>query len=139
MKIRTMKILLVVQLVVIVLIVKGIIPDVVRGIIPNGDVKNKTGLLREISPDGNYVLTIEERGKPVFFFYPDCIRVYLRENTTSVRRYAVMFHVDIVTGGSTARYEIEWMEDGVQIILSGKESHYYILPFKTLEDAGKLL
>ena len=33
-------------------------------------------------------------------------------------------------------YEIEWLDDGVQIILSGEEqpTAYYILPYKTLEE-----
>lgn len=133
MKKRIMERLLLVEFIIIVLLLLWIS----WYLIFNSD---KVELLHEISPDGNYVLIIEEQGKPFFFLYPDCIKVYLHENTDDIRnRYSVTIQMGIVTGGSTARYEIEWMEDGVQIILSGKESHYYILPFKTLEDAGKLL
>ena len=38
--------------------------------------------------------------------------------------------------GARGEYEIEWLDDGVQIILSGEEqpTAYYILPYKTLEE-----
>lgn len=55
------------------------------------------------------------------------------------RKYTALFEVDISSGGSYAKYAVEWLEDGVQIILSGHKSQYYILPFKTLEDADRLL
>lgn len=56
--------------------------------------------------------------------------MYLYENTNNQERYVVDFFAGIHTGGETADYKIEWLEDGVQIILSGVESHYYILPLK---------
>jgi len=125
MKERTMKTLLIIQLMVIVLIVKWIIP--------NGDEKNKTELLREISPDGDYVLLIEELGTAVFTY--DCIKVTLYENSNSPEYYSASFWVDVHTGGGNAHYGIEWLEDGVQVILSGSESDYYILPFQTSGDS----
>lgn len=126
MKIRTMKTLLIIQFVIIVLIVKWILP--------NGNVKNKTELLREISPDGDYVLLIEELGKPVFS-HCDSIKVTLYENNNSHDYYSASFEDQILGDGGTANYEIKWLEDGVQIILSGGRAYYYILPFKTLEDS----
>ncbi|MCM1056086.1 MAG: hypothetical protein NC517_00540 [Firmicutes bacterium] len=96
---------------------------------------NRTELLRETSPDGDYVLLIEELGTPSSFFYSlDRIQVTLCENS-SHEYYCASFRADIPTRGDTAEYEIQWMEDSVQIILSGHESQYYILPFKTLEDS----
>lgn len=101
------------------------------------DGNNKTELLREISPDGDYVLLIEELGKPVLYskyYASDRIKVTLYENN-SHENYCESFRVEISTCGDTAQYEIEWLEDGVKIVLSGFESdYYYILPFKTSED-----
>ena len=128
MKVRTLKILLIIQFVVIVLILMWIFGDVKDG-------NNETELLREISPDGNYVLLIEKLGNPGFFAV-DRIKVKMYENNTQ-EHYGVTFRVDISTGGGSAKYEIEWLEYGVQIILSGARSEYYILPFKTLEDSKR--
>ena len=131
MKTRTLKILLMIQSVVLVLILTWLFVKI-------KDANKETELLREISPDGDYELLIEELGKPTFFLFPiDRIRVYLYENTNNQERYVVTFRVDVRTEGGTADYNIEWLEDGVQIILSGVESNYYILPFKTLEDSKR--
>lgn len=131
MKTRTLKILLMIQSVVLVLILTWLFVKI-------KDANKETELLHEISPDGNYELLIEELGKPTFFLFPiDRIRVYLYENTNNQERYVVTFRVDVRTEGGTADYNIEWLEDGVQIILSGVEYHYYILPFKTLEDSKR--
>ena len=42
----------------------------------------------------------------------------------------------VANDGARGEYEIEWLDDGVQIILSGEEqpTAYYILPYKTLEE-----
>lgn len=101
------------------------------------DDNNKTELLREISPDGNYVLRIDELGEPNSFYKIDYIQVTLYENDNSYHYYAD-FIADVSTNGGHAKYEIEWLEDGVQIVLTGHMSQYYILPFKTLEDSDKL-
>ncbi|MCH5276077.1 MAG: hypothetical protein J1E65_09560 [Lachnospiraceae bacterium] len=47
---------------------------------------------------------------------------------------------DVATDGGHAGYVVEWLEDGVQIALSGSEqpTAYYILPFKTLEETAKM-
>ena len=128
MKPRILKTLLIIEFVIIVLIFMWIFFLIKDG-------KKETELLREISPDGNYELVIEEWGKPTFFLFPiDRIEVYLRENTYNQERYVATFRVNVRTGGGVAGYKIEWLENGVQIILSGVENHYYILPFKTLED-----
>lgn len=101
------------------------------------DGNNKTELLREISPDGDYVLLIEELGKPVLYskyYASDRIKVTLYQNN-SHENYCESFRVEISTRGDTAQYEIEWMEDGVRIVFSGWESDYcYILPFKASEN-----
>ena len=128
MKPRTMKILLVVQIVAIVLIVKWIIPD------GNGG-NNKTELLREISPNGDYILLIEELSN--MFISPSTkrVEVTLYENNNRHEHYSATFDVDFFIGNRNADYGIEWLEDGVQVIISGLESRYYILPFITLEDS----
>ena len=42
----------------------------------------------------------------------------------------------VANDGARGEYEIEWLDDGVQIILLGEEqpTAYYILPYKTLEE-----
>lgn len=131
MKPRVLKTLLIIQFVVIALILMWFFYELIAG-------NKETELLREISPDGNYEFLIKELGKPTFFLFPiDRFRVYLCENTNNKERYVVSFRVDVRTGGGTADYKIEWLEDSVQIVLSGLESHYYILPFKTLEDSKR--
>lgn len=50
--------------------------------------------------------------------------------------YRASFKADVANDGERGEYEIEWLDDGVQIILSGEEqpTAYYILPYKTLEE-----
>lgn len=122
MKTGTMRILFVIQLVVIILIVKWIMPG--------GYGKNSTELLRETSPDSGYVLLIEElRESTLSKGY--VIEVTLYENGNSPECYSASFWADVHTGGGSVHYGVEWLEDGVQVILSGTESYYFILPFKT--------
>ena len=127
MKPRTMKILLVVQFVAIVLIVKWIIPD------GNGS-KYKIELRREISPNGDYILLIEERPDMSISRSMKCVEVTLYENNNRHERYSATFDVNFFLGYGNGDYGIEWLEDGVQVIISGSDSRYYILPFHTLED-----
>ena len=122
MKTGTMRILFVIQLVVIILIGKWIAPS--------GYGKNSKELLRETSPDSGYVLLIEEVGESTFSTYYT-IEVTLYENSNSPECYSASFRDDVHTGGGSVHYGIEWLEDGVQVILSGTESDYFILPFKT--------
>lgn len=72
------------------------------------------------------------------FSHSENIEVELCENKSS-KKYTAMFETEILTGGPLARYAVEWQKDGVEVILCGTESQYYILPFKTLEDANRLL
>ena len=92
-------------------------------------------LFREISPNGDYVLYIEELGDPDWPFGADHLGVTLFENNKK-QYYRVSFHADVSNDGAPAHFEVEWMEDGVQVILKGSEQPdaYYILPFRTLED-----
>lgn len=129
MKRKTLKMLLVTEFMVILLLFLWIFWYIRY----NSD---NMELLHETSPDGDYVLRIEKPSKPVFSLYPAHIRVNLYSHEHS---YAVVFHTEVATGDGTVHYGIEWLDDGVLIILSGKESYYYILPFKTLEDSRKLL
>lgn len=122
MKTGTMRILFVIQLVLILLIGKWISPG--------GYDKDSTELLRETSPDGRYVLLIEEFGESVLS-KSYIIEVTLYENNNSFECYSTSFQVDVHTGGGSVHCGIEWLDDGVQIILSGSESDYFILPFKT--------
>ena len=100
----------------------------------------RTELFKEVSPDGNYTLLIQEIGKPDFPFGSDHIRVYLSEKRSKDDRYKPYYHtefnVDIPTDGTQAGYRVEWIEDGVQVVLLGvkKTEAYYILPFKTLKE-----
>ena len=131
MKAKTLKTLLIIETTVIVLILMWVFYEVARS-------NNKTELLREVSPDGKYVLLIQELGKPspVFsgsFYTIDRIKVVLFENNNK-EHYSAMFNADIPTDFVSVQYEIGWLEDGVQIVLSGFETQRYILPFKTLED-----
>jgi len=95
----------------------------------------KTELLRETSPDGNYLLIIQELGTPDWPFGADHLIVSLYEQNTEPR-YRVSFQADVSNDGCMADYEIEWLEEGVQIVLIGSEqpTAYYVLPFKTLNE-----
>ena len=42
------------------------------------------------------------------------------------------FRVDVSTGGGPAEFDIEWMEDGVQIVLYGNKAQYYFCRLKLL-------
>lgn len=95
----------------------------------------KTELLRETSPNGDYLLVIQELGEPGWAFGSDHLRVLLYEKK-SAHFYKVSFDADVANNGMHASFEVEWMEDGVQIALKGCEqpTAFYILPFKTLPD-----
>lgn len=121
MKTKTLKILLIVESVVMILLLWWFYSEIT-------DSNNRIVLLRENSPDGDYELIIQEIGKPRFFYPVDRIQVTLSDNNNPGHYTA--FRVDISTGGDFAKYEIEWMEDGVQIVLSGDKFLFYILPFK---------
>lgn len=100
----------------------------------------ETELLRESSPDGSYTLLIKEVGEPGFPFGEDRLEVTLFEAIPEGEayhiRYRASFMADVANDGARGAYRIEWLEDGVQVALSGKgqPTAYYILPFKTLDD-----
>ena len=95
----------------------------------------KTVLCRDISPDGKYCVLIEENGLPDWPFGSDHLSIALYENSDD-HRYSVRFDADVATDGCQADYEVEWLEEGAQIALTGSDQpvSYYILPFRTLEE-----
>lgn len=127
MKSRVFKVLLSIETFIIVLEVLWIC----FALITSG----KTELLRETSPNGDYLLVIQELGEPGWAFGKDHLRVLLYEKN-SAHFYKVSFDADVANNGMQAAFEVEWMEDGVQIALKGCEqpTAFYILPFKTLPD-----
>lgn len=95
----------------------------------------KTVLCRDISPDGKYCVLIEENGLPDWPFGSDHLSIALYENSDD-HRYSVRFDADVATDGCQADYEVEWLEEGAQIALTGSDQPvaYYILPFRTLKE-----
>ncbi len=91
-----------------------------------------TELFRENSPNGEYVLYIEEIGTSDWPFDADHLEITLYKNTSPDQ--SVSFGVDVRNDGAHD-YEIAWLDNGVQIALNGEEqpTTYYILPFKTLD------
>lgn len=110
-----------------------------ENILEAGSTKNE--LLRELSPDGNYTLLIMEVRPPDFPFGDAHLEITLFEVIPEDERprvyYRASFKADVANDGARAGYEVEWLEDGVQIALSGKgqPTSYYVLPFKTLDEA----
>lgn len=95
-------------------------------------------LFRELSPDGNYTLVIMAVGEPGFSFGTDQLEVTLfemiPESKSPSKYYRVSFRATVANDGARAEYKVEWLDDGVQIALSGEEqpTAYYVLPFKKL-------
>lgn len=104
------------------------------------NVSGQTEIFREESPDGKYTLKIDEIGTPDFPFGNSHLEITLFEMPPEDERpglyYCASFKADVANDGARGEYEIEWLNDGVQIILSGEEqpTAYYILPYKTLEE-----
>lgn len=98
-------------------------------------LNKNTELFREYSPTCEYVLCITEIGMPAWPFGSDCVRVTLYESDSPDK--SVSFEADVRNDGAQAEYEVTWLDDGVQIALSGEEqlTSYYVLPFKTLSDS----
>lgn len=86
---------------------------------------NDSVVLRELSPCGNYTLLIEEIDEPDFPFGKDHLQVTLFEMLPEDERlvvyYRASFQADVANDGIKADYEIEWMENGVQIALIGSQ------------------
>lgn len=102
------------------------------------NVLEETEIFREESPDCNFVVYIEEIAPPTFPFGDAHLQVTLFEVITEDERpgryYRASFKADVANDGASASYEIEWLEDGLQIALIGSEqpTAYYILPFRTI-------
>ncbi len=98
-----------------------------------------TELCRESSPDEKFFVLVQEIGEPGFPFGSDRIEVTLFEKRSEEYPfkpfYMVSFTADIPTDGTKAGYRVEWLDDGVQVVLRGEKGreYYYILPFKTIE------
>lgn len=90
-------------------------------------------LLRDTSPDGGYTLVITRIAEPDFPFGDDHLKVKLFEVIPDlIYYYRATFKEDVSNDGAPAAYQIEWLEDGVQVALIGSEqpTAYCILPFK---------
>lgn len=89
-------------------------------------------LLKETSPNQRYTIEITELGEPEWPFGPDKLQVSLYENGCGKEGYQVAFDALVANDGCEAGYEVEWMDDGVQIVLTGSEQPdaYYFLPFE---------
>lgn len=104
-----------------------------------GEKSTENELFRELSPDGNYTLVIRAVGEPGFSFGTDQLEVTLFEMIPESERpskyYRASFRADVANDGARAEYKVEWLDDGVQVVLSGEEqpTAYYILPFKKLD------
>lgn len=95
-------------------------------------LNKNTELFREYSPNREYVLYITEIGTPAWPFGPDRVKITMYKSEAPDQ--CVSFRADVRNDGAPAGYEVTWLDDGVQITLSGEEqpTSYYILPFKTL-------
>lgn len=100
------------------------------------DSNKTTELFREYSPDREYILYITEIGTPAWPFGADRVRITLYKSEFPDQ--SVSFLADVRNDGARAEYEVTWLDNGVQIALSGEEqlTSYYILPFKTLSESS---
>lgn len=91
----------------------------------------KKELFRENSPNGDYVLCISELGTPDWPFGKDHLYIMFYEKD-NVANYRISFSADVANDGIQAGYQVEWIDEGVLIVLKGSEqpNAYYILPFK---------
>ncbi len=103
-------------------------------------VSDNTELLREASPAGDYTLLITRIAEPDFPFGEDHLQITLfeviPEGEAPRAYYRTSFQADVANDGAPAAYQIEWLEEGVQIALTGSEqpTAYYILPFKGIDE-----
>lgn len=123
---KILKRIIVVESIVIAIFLLWIIYQIINA-------KHTTVQFQEASPDGSYVLCIEELGSPTPVLYPmDRIRIRFRESDEKEERHSITFRVNVPTKGGKADCNVEWLDDGVRIVLSGTESQYYVLPYVTL-------
>lgn len=122
MKTRHLILILVIQAVVIALILVWIIPNGRR----NGYYSE---LLHEQSPDGGYVLLIEENENSPGHSYRD-VRVTICENDSDYSGYVATMDVSVHVGNTPMNFEVEWGRDEVWLNITGVSSFQCILPLK---------
>lgn len=96
--------------------------------------KRTTELLRETSPNGDFVIVVSEKGEPDWPFGPAHVEVSLFETGDS--GYRVSIESEVHNDGGHAGVQVAWLEESVQIVLSGKEQPdaAVLLPLRTLTD-----
>ena len=122
MKTKHLILLLVIQTVVIVLVLLWIIPNPRRS-------RYHSELLREQSPDGGYVLVIEEDKNSLGYSYRD-IRIIICENGSDSSGYAASMDVSVHVGNNPMNFEVEWGQGEVCLNITGANSFQIILPLK---------
>ena len=122
MKTKYLILLLVIQTVVIVLVLLWIIPNPRRS-------RYHSELLREQSPDGGYVLVIEEDKNSLGYSYRD-IRIIICENGSDSSGYAASMDVSVHVGNNPMNFEVEWGQGEVCLNITGANSFQIILPLK---------
>lgn len=108
-----------------------LIAVIVTGMITYKSDHTVSEIFRESSPDGQYTVKIDRIGDPAWLtgsYGYDRLTVHLFKPDTL---YGTKFSTEICTDGGYVEYAVEWLPDGVQITLSGKEQSdsVYILPF----------
>lgn len=60
----------------------------------------------------------------------------ISENERPRRYYRASFRAEVANDGARAEYKVEWLDEGVQIALSGEEqpTAYYVFPFITIDE-----
>ena len=122
MKTKHLILLLVIQTVVIVLVLLWIIPNPRRS-------RYHSELLREQSPDGGYVLVIEEDKNSLGYSYRD-IRIIICENGSDSSGYTASMDVSVHVGNNPMNFEVEWGQGEVCLNITGANSFQIILPLK---------
>ena len=89
-------------------------------------------IFREASPNGECELVIWRIGVPGPFGVEQLdFSLYNKTTSDNNCSYPTEFSADVANDGGTGAYRIEWLDDCVQITLSGDEQEdaMYILPF----------
>ncbi|MCD8378992.1 MAG: hypothetical protein LUC95_01410 [Lachnospiraceae bacterium] len=119
---------------IIIIIETGITIFVIADVCVCFAISGKTVLYSEESPDGNYICTIVELGKPGVLY--DDLKISLLRYEDL---YRSSFEASVSNGGYPADFEVEWTGEGVLITLIGSKqpTAYYFLPFaETVENEG---
>lgn len=123
MKNMILKVIVLIETLVLILCILYVFLAIIRS--------GKTELLRETSPNGEYILTITEIGLPDWPFGKDHLAINFFDKD-DFATYRISFSSDVANDGCKAGYEVEWLEEGVLIMLKGSEqpTAYFILPYK---------